>query len=99
MYEAKLAKVQPDTVSACPEDAPALRRLLFHAASSPRWDVAVGSMVVANVAVRFLIGSDWLHYYDAPAWIHWQEVVFAAAFVFEWVCRAVAFGGVRAITR
>lgn len=28
-----------------------------------------------------------------------QEAVFAAVLVAEWVCRAVAFGGVRAITR
>lgn len=99
MYEVKLAKVQPDTVSACPDDAPVLRRLLFHAASSPRWGLAVAALIGANVVLRFLIGSDWTHYYAAPAWIHGQEQVFAAVFVFEWVCRAVAFGGVRAITR
>lgn len=99
MYEAKLAKVQPDTVSACPEDAPVLRWLLFHAASSPRWDVAVACLIGANVVMRFLIGSDWTHYYAAPAWIHLQEAMFAAVLVFEWVCRAIAFGGVRAITR
>ncbi|CAM9483745.1 unnamed protein product, partial [Ectocarpus fasciculatus] len=99
MYEAKLAKVQPDTVLACPADAPAMRRLLFNAASSRRWGVVLASLIGANVVVRFLIGSDWLHYFDAPSWIHLQEAVFAPLFVLEWVCRAIAFGGVRAITR
>lgn len=99
MYETKLAKVQPDTVPACPADAPILRRLLFRAASSPRWNVALAGLVGANVVARFLIGSDWMHYRDAPAWIHLQEAIFAAILVLEWVCRAVAFGGVRAITR
>lgn len=99
MYETKLSKVQPDTVPACPADAPALRRLLFGAASSPRWNVTLACLVGANVVARFLIGADWPHYRDAPAWIHSQEAVFAAILVFEWVCRAVAFGGVRAITR
>eukprot|EP00752_Nemacystus_decipiens_P004767 g4338.t2 len=76
MYETKLAKVQPDTVPACPADAPALRRRLFDAASSPRWNAALACLVGANV-----------------------EALFAAVLVVEWVCRAVAFGGVRAITR
>ena len=99
MYETKLAKVQPDTVPACPADAPVHRRLLFDAANSPRWNVALACLVGANVVVRFLIGSDWLHFRDAPTWIHSQEAVFAAVLVLEWACRAVAFGGVRAITR
>eukprot|EP00903_Cladosiphon_okamuranus_P008160 g7859.t1 len=100
VYETKLAEVQPDTVPACPADAPRLRRLLFDAASSPRWNVALAFLVGANVIARFLIGSaDWMHYSDAPAWVHSQEAAFAAVLVFEWACRAVAFGGVRAITR
>lgn len=99
MYEAKLAKVQPDTVPACPNDATPLRRFLFDAVSSPRWEMALACLVGANVFVRFLLGSDWLHYYDAPAWIHSQEAIFAVLYVLEWGCRAVAFGGVRAITR
>ncbi|CAM9843940.1 unnamed protein product [Ectocarpus sp. 6 AP-2014] len=99
MYEAKLAKVQPDTVLACPADAPAVRRLLFNAASKRRWGIVLASLIGANVVVRFLIGSNWLHYFDAPSWIHLEEAVFAPLFVLEWVCRAIAFGGVRAITR
>lgn len=99
MYEAKLAKVQPDTVLACPADAPAVRRLLFNAASRRRWGIVLASLVGANVVVRFLIGANWLHYFEAPSWIHLEEAVFAPLFVLEWVCRAIAFGGVRAITR
>lgn len=66
---------------------------------SPRWSIAVASMIGANVVVRFLISSEWTHYSDAPMWIHVQEAIFAAVFVCEWVCRTVAFGGVRAVTR
>lgn len=99
MYEAKLAKVQPDTVPACPADAPRLRRLLFDAVSGPHWGVALVCLVASNVLVRFLLSSDWLHYYEAPGWIHSQEAVFAVLYVLEWGCRAAAFGGVRAITR
>ncbi|CAB1107988.1 unnamed protein product [Ectocarpus sp. CCAP 1310/34] len=99
MYEVKLAKVQPDTILACPPDAPAVRRLLFNAASKRRWGIVLASLIGANVVVRFLIASNWLHYFDAPSWIHLEEAVFAPLFVLEWVCRAIAFGGVRAITR
>lgn len=99
MYEAKLANVQPDTVPACPGDAHAFRRFLFRIALSPRLGAVLASIIGANAVVRFLIGSEWLHYRDAPTWIHVQEVIFAAVFVTEWVCRAVAFGGGRAVTR
>lgn len=99
MYKAKLEKVQPDTVPACPRDAHCIRRFLFRGAVSPRWRIAFALLTSANVVVRFLVGSKWMHYEDAPMWIHVQEAAFAAVFVLEWACRALAFGGVRAVTR
>lgn len=99
VYEAKLTNVQPDSVPACPRDARALRRYVFKMAVSRRWGLALASLIVANVVMRFLVGSHWLHYSEAPTWIHAQEAVFAAIFVSEWTSRAIAFGGVRAVTR
>lgn len=99
MYAAKLDNMQPDTIPSCPKDAGAPRRFLFRLVTNRRWGILLASLIGANLVVRFLIGSEWLHYSDAPTWIHIQEAVFAAAFVSEWLSRVVAFGGIRAVTR
>lgn len=99
MYAAKLDNMQPDNIPACPRDATPLRRFLFDVVTNPRWGILLASLIGANVVVRFIIGSAWLHYPDAPMWIHIQEAAFAVVFVSEWVSRVVAFGGIRAVTR
>lgn len=74
MYEAKLAHVEPDTVPARPGEGRVIRRFLFNVATSPKWGIALASLIGANFVIRFLIGSEWLHYRDAPKSIHVQEV-------------------------
>lgn len=74
MYEAKLAHIQPDTVPARPGEGRMIRRFLFNVTTSPNWAIVMALLIGANVVVRFLYGSEWLHYREGPTWIHIQEV-------------------------